>query len=268
MLINKKSDLPEYFDIRKYKTFESLDDREFFNQLLMRHYMVADYDKWIDEDDLKIIMSNPIADRKYSEDAFAGVDYVQSDMQENNSNAGKRLGSSMLIEPLQRHDIFKIMHSKKVVDEYDDADTLGLFDCINLIDNFGDDFFVKLDLRYPDEFLIEDLSSLLSLWRNSLNIPDPNNELSINSWEVARRKIISYGIFPYADLFCWQKITGNRISSSVIAGSIFPDLSVGEKKLCETIRPFFEKNLANFSLEKFEREIRERLIEQKNRRRK
>ncbi|MDI8635789.1 hypothetical protein MJL01_23490, partial [Salmonella enterica subsp. enterica serovar Montevideo] len=77
----------------------------------------------------------------------------------------------------------KIMHSKKVVDEYDDADTLGLFDCINLIDNFGDDFFVKLDLRYPDEFLIEDLSSLLSLWRNSLNIPDPNNELSINSWK-------------------------------------------------------------------------------------
>ncbi|HBL9531393.1 TPA: hypothetical protein LTZ29_004584, partial [Salmonella enterica subsp. enterica serovar Kentucky] len=52
MLINKKSDLPEYFDIGKYKTFESLDDREFFNQLLMRHYMVADYDKWIDEDDL------------------------------------------------------------------------------------------------------------------------------------------------------------------------------------------------------------------------
>ncbi|MDI5823384.1 hypothetical protein MJI95_35645, partial [Salmonella enterica subsp. enterica serovar Kentucky] len=46
---------------------------------------------------------------------------------------------------------------------------------------------------------------------------------------------------PYADLFCWQKITGNRISSSVIAGSIFPDLSVGEKKLCETIRPYIGK---------------------------
>jgi hypothetical protein len=66
--------------------------------------------------------------------------------------------------------------------------------------------FVKLDLRYPDEFLIEDLSSLLSSWRNSLNIPDPNNELSINSWEVARRKIISYGIFPMLTCSAGKKL--------------------------------------------------------------
>lgn len=268
MLIRRKSDLPEYFDLDKYKAFESLDDREFFNQLLARHYMVADYEQWIDEEDIIAIMSNPVTDRKYSEDAFAGIDYVQIDAQEIKPSGDKRLGWSMLVEPLRRHDVFKISHSKKVIDEYDDADTVGLLDDVNLVDDFGDDFFVKLNLRYPDEFLIEDLSSLLSSWRKSLNIPDPNSDLTINSWEVVRTKILRYGIFPYADLFAWQKITGNRIKSSVLAGAICPDLSIGEKQLCETIKPFFEKNLSHLSIEKFEREIRERLIEQKNRRKK
>lgn len=268
MLIRRKSDLPEYFDLDKYKVFESLDDREFFNQLLARHYMVADYEQWIDEEDIKEIMSNPVTDRKYSEDAFVGVDYVKTDDQEISENNENRLGWSMLVEPLRRHDIFKISHSKKVIDEFDDADTVGLLDDVNLIDDFGDDFFVKLNLKYPDEFLIEDLSSLLSSWRKSLNIPDPNNDLTINSWEIVKAKVLRYGIFPYADLFAWQKITGNRIKTSVLAGAIFPDLSVGEKQLCETIKPFFEKNLSHLSVEKFERKIRERLIEQEKRRKK
>lgn len=268
MLIRNKNDLPEHFELDKYKVFESLDDREFFNQLLARHYMVADYEQWIDENDIKAIMSNPVTDRKYSEDAFSGLEYVMTNEQADDNNCAARLSSSILVEPLQRHDIFKITQSKKVIEQYEDTDTIGLLESVNLIDDFGRDFFVKLDLHYPDEFLIDDLSSLLSSWRKSLNIPDPNNDLSINSWEVARAKILRYGIFPYADLYAWQKITGNKIKSSVLAGAIFPDLTIGEKQLCETIKPFFEKILSNFSMEKFEREVRERLTEQKNRRRK
>ncbi|OWF83697.1 hypothetical protein B4903_00895 [Yersinia frederiksenii] len=111
MLIRHKSDLPDYFDLDKYKAFESLGDTEFFNQLLARHYMVADYEQWIDEDDIKTIMSNPITDRKYSEDAFGGLDYI--DEQEINPIANNRLALSMLVEPLLRHDVFNITHSKK-----------------------------------------------------------------------------------------------------------------------------------------------------------
>ncbi len=266
MMIRRRNDLPDYFDLDKYNAFKSLNDREFFNQLLARHYMVADYEQWMDEDDIKAVMSNPVTDRKYSEDAFAGIDYVQSNGQEIGTNSDNRLDSTMLVEPLRRHDVFKILHSKKVIDEFDDANTAGLLDAVNLIDNFGDDLFVKLNLNIPDEFLIDDLSYLLASWRKSLNIPDPNSDLTINSWEVVRTKILRYGIFPYADLFAWQKITGKKIKSSVLAGAICPDFSIGEKQLCETIKPFFEKNLSNFSLEKFEREIRERLIEQENRR--
>lgn len=265
MLIKDKNDLPEYFDINKYKLFESLDDREFFNQLLLRHYMVADYDEWMDENDLKIIMSKPVDERIYSEDAFAGVDFIDTDESNSKELSMKRLNSTMIIQPLQRHDAFKISHSKNIFDNHDESNSIELGDSINLIDDFENDFFLKIDLRYPDDFLIDDFSSLLSSWRKKLNIPDPKNEVAVNSWSIAKSKVIRYGIFPYADLFCWQKITGNKITDNVIANTIFPSGTVGEKKLNETIKPFFEKNLANFSLEKFEREIRNRLIEQKNR---
>ncbi|MGK0688084.1 DUF6387 family protein [Serratia marcescens] len=267
MLIRHKSDLPEFFDLEKYKEFESLDDREFYNQLLARHYMVADYEQWLEENDIKEIISNPVVDRKYSDDAFSGMDITSFNETENDGNSSKRLDRALLVEPLQRHHIFKITNSDKVFGE-NECSSFELLDSVNLLDDFGNDFFLKLDLRYPDEFIVDDLLPLLSSWRKSLNIPDPNNELTVNSWSVVRAKIQRYRIFPLADLLTWQKITGNTIKNSVLTVALYPNGEYSETQLSQTVKVFLEKNLSNFSLEKFEREIRERIIEQKNRRKK
>ncbi|MCU7122016.1 hypothetical protein J3T26_14860 [Salmonella enterica] len=260
MTIRRKSDLPEYFDLDKYKAFETLNDRDFYNQLLARHYMIAPYEYCYDENHIKEVMMNPVTE--HIEDAFCGV-YISKSNENNVVDNTLRLDGSFSVAPVDRSDFFEVMHSKKVVDEYDDSNIMGLMDAVSLIDDFNKKLFVKLDLHYPDEFIVDDLLSFLPLWRNALNISDPNNDLTVNSWEVVRAKILRYKIFPYADLLAWQKITGRTIRNSVFTVALYPDGEYSETQLSQTIKPFLEKHLSFFSLEKFEREIRDRLTQQK-----
>ncbi|PEI16042.1 hypothetical protein [Yersinia pseudotuberculosis] len=64
MRINKKSQLPSYFDADKYKAFSVLDDESLLQQLVKRLDIKSDYEMYDIEDINNILMESVILEPK------------------------------------------------------------------------------------------------------------------------------------------------------------------------------------------------------------
>ncbi|OKP00539.1 DUF6387 family protein [Xenorhabdus eapokensis] len=104
---------------------------------------------------------------------------------------------------------------------------------------------------------LEDIRKLLPEWRKELNFSsrEPNVQTS-SSWDVVKRKILEYKIVPIVDLMCWNKIIGKRITNKKIAQLVFLHGEYDSTNIAQTIKPFIENLMSDFSIEKYQRLIR------------
>ncbi|MCL6363762.1 hypothetical protein EXT60_05860 [Pectobacterium carotovorum subsp. carotovorum] len=119
----------------------------------------------------------------------------------------------------------------------------------------GEDMYLGINLDWPDELIIKDLAHLLPLWRESLSRLDDAQVFTSQSWDVIKRKIFDYNVFPMIDLLTWSGWSGSRITKGVLSVTLFPDGRYDYTNITQTIKPFIENLMKDFSIEKYRREI-------------
>ena len=77
---------------------------------------------------------------------------------------------------------------------------------------------------------------------------------------MAKKRLLDYSLFPLIDLMIWEKISGNKITHSVKAVSIYTDGQYGETQITQTIKPNLDKIFNYFSIEKLRRELVDRKV--------
>ncbi|CDH23231.1 DUF6387 family protein [Xenorhabdus bovienii] len=113
---------------------------------------------------------------------------------------------------------------------------------------------IQLDLDVDDSLIIDSVKRLLPIWRKDLGIEPLEKPIS-SSWEVLRNKILNYKIIPLLDLLIWEKKTKNKITNGVLAVTLYPDGEFDSINIAQTIKPFLEKILSFYSIEKIRREV-------------
>lgn len=114
------------------------------------------------------------------------------------------------------------------------------------------DVFLNIDLKSAnDKEIIEQITNLLPLWRDKLNIPSP---------KVAKEsptlfsKVVPYKIIPYLDLRIWADLFGFQISYENICLSLFDEGSRDTDSFKQVVIPH-EKKLAQYFDRLYEKEI-------------
>lgn len=266
MRINKKGDLPKWFDINNYLGLSSLTDAELFEQLYYRYQLVTAID-FIDWDCSKKRIANGVVMPEIDNDIESLSQQVDRDMLEFTKET---LPSQGGVSPMNVGDINRF---KLEIDEFNEnikSDNLFLrvlkrgksINLLDVNDYENEHIYNKIDLTWPDEMIISDLALLLPQWREILGVT-VNNEPLNATWEVVRRKVIDYSILPMMDLKLWEAKEGNKITNGVLAVTLFPEGDYDSVQIAQTIKPFLEKLFSYFSMEKLTRDFSQRGYELK-----
>lgn len=240
MRISKKSDLPKWFNLEKYKAFSYLDDDEFINQVI-----------WRRNDEI----TNVFKQDGYFETYAAGGVYKRKtpdcDLVKVMAER-KRIASGSIFQPLALYDILSMNEDIKALDAADKND----FDHVNLIVNpiFTGDIHCAIRLDAQDDLILDELKRLLPEWREQLGIKQQENKIK-NSWDIVRNKIISYQAIALRDLMMWQKASGNQITNGVLTVALYPEGEYDSTNIVQTIKPFVDNLFSDASIEKFDAEI-------------
>ncbi|WP_431224794.1 DUF6387 family protein [Serratia sp. L9] len=119
----------------------------------------------------------------------------------------------------------------------------------------GNMMHLSINLDWPDDLILKDMMQLLPLWRESLSKTNESQAFTSQSWDVVKRKIFDYNIFPMIDLLTWAAWSGKTITKDVLAVTLFPDGRYGYTNITQTIKLFIDNLMKDFSLEKYRREI-------------
>lgn len=145
-----------------------------------------------------------------------------------------------------------VMYAQDEIEKMDAEDVEKLnslsnesLNCVIDTNGFGVDFkhemLLKIGLGKTDEEIIKDLTVLLPIWRQKLNIETPDRK---RGWDYIRNKIISYKIIPLQDIMAlagmYTYITKKRVSKKDIAFLVYPYERDGFG-LVQTVIPFLEK---------------------------
>lgn len=260
MRINKKSDLPVFFDLRNHSEFKRLSDEEILSLIVYRADL---YNNSIEKSEAEYLLSNPLV-------GYSTKDVKTMKFQIGNErNGGLKLSETSCIHPTSLFDLEFYYESlggelRKKYNINDSHESLLRFlehvntslSAIKMNKETDDDEIIniKIDLGYSDDIILNDLKKLIPIWRGELNVQTKNKQ-TVPSWEVTRKKIIEYSVFPLIDLKLWAKANNYTITNKVLAVTLFPLGEYGEMNLIQTIIPFIEKILDIFSIEKFIREI-------------
>lgn len=246
MRINKKSNLPEWFDMENYKAIADFPDDEIVyliqcraNDILTKRYNKNGYF----ENDLYYGENHPEGLNK-----FAKV------------NGKTRISSSSSISPISLSQInaFKKDLSEigiDINDEHIKNNHLSAIEVYGVSITSWPGVVCSIDLlTKQDETIIDELKVLLKKWRSELNFEE-HHPLIGSSWEVIKNKVINYNAFAFCDLQMWQMATKNTITSGVLAVTLYPEGQFDSIQIAQTIKPFTEKLFTFETLEKIEREI-------------
>lgn len=254
MRINNKRDLPKWFSLDIYKEIEKMNDYEFVNQIIYRVFDFLDgLDKELGYFD-KIIKTGGFNNSDPEGEQF-GINHV---------GPNQLLASSLAVEPLRLTDIFYMYHLMG-----GDGVSLATQECRGFDSKaFNTHFNIKgkmfrpsdihcaLDLSYSDDIILNSIKKMLPIWRQQLCVSiDVVTESPIKtSWEINRQKVISYNAFAFYDLTRWQEVSGEKITKSVLAATLYPYGEYGETAIAQTIKSFvekiFSKNYTEFLLAK------------------
>lgn len=253
MRINKKSDLPKWFDLKNHDVFNNLSDAELLDQLAARLELFL----LIHNRDLNDVES--ALGQGFIQDAHDRA--ALFNRHELNGGIGlKCSGGVKAISILTHHRIHSAVLEHE--NELDDSKKKYLLkylygqESVNSI-MFDCDAYIEVDMSWPDEMLIDDFKFMLKTFRNKFSMK-PIREDAISSWEITKKKLIEYSMFPIIDLMIWEKCSVNKITNGVLAVAVFPDGDYDSINIMQTIKPNIEKLFNFFSLEKIRRELYDR----------
>ncbi|EOG8302509.1 DUF6387 family protein [Yersinia enterocolitica] len=260
MRINKKSQLPSYFDADKYKAFSVLDDESLLQQLVKRLDIKSDYEMYDIEDINNILMEPVILEPNALHTLKDHKMKVESEL------LGPRLSSYVGVRPMELVTAFHLYkRCKEFSDSIDNNSELSFFSKFwmkqrhintipqEILDNDGS-IYVEIDLELDDKLIIDSLSRLIPEWRKEMGVLVSEEPVN-SSWAVSRAKILDYKIIPLFDLLAWSEKTNNSITNGVLAVTLFPDGEYDSINIAQTIKPFLDKIFNFSSIEKFKREI-------------
>ncbi|CDM90048.1 DUF6387 family protein [Xenorhabdus bovienii] len=245
MRINKKSDLPKWFDIEKYNKIKTLPDDEIAYLILCR-------------------CNDLLAGRYNKEGYFDNVLYCgelcSDDKIIKRSGNECKISSSPSIIPISighlnifKNYLFDI--GVNIEDEYVKYNHLSAYEMHNMSITSWSGVVCGIDLlTKQDETIINELRVLLKKWRRELDFEEAPSLLN-NSWEIIKSKIINYNVFAFFDLQLWQFATGNSITGGVLSVTLYPEGEYDSTQIAQTIKPFSDKLFTYETLEKIEREI-------------
>jgi hypothetical protein len=116
----------------------------------------------------------------------------------------------------------------------------------------------KIDLNFPDDVLIEHFKKWLSAIRSEHPQPKTKyfKQSDFNSW-------VLYGVLPYLDLKIWEREKNVRIPNRVIADAIYQPGVGGEETVRKTTAPLVEYLLSEEALNQLAGQITLQNPEQK-----
>lgn len=249
--INRKNQLPDWFCLDDYEKLLSLSDDEIIFQLIERRDSFNNCKEVHYEEVIEYYFSQGVVKERdkyfYS---FTDREFVKrySELQLHGKGG---------IEPLS---IITVTHlhekSQKYIEENNIKRSLrGQKRSISSVLEYGSEMYLGINLDWPDELIVKDLMQLLPLWRDGLSKINESQFSTLQSWEVVKRKIFDYNIFPMIDLLTWAGWSGKTITKAVLAVSLFPDGRYDYTNITQTINPFIDNLMKDFSLEKYRREI-------------
>lgn len=257
--VKQASDLPRWFDLKKYSQAGSLDAAGWYEQLTVRKRLLTFMD-WRGADEkplrshepefLSFIREMPIIDVT-ANDAMM-VYFYDGAMHENrtqkpNYSLGVRLSTVRDLYLVEGNiDPDKREYARKFFSQIFDKGHEWLegpshlkYPCTDWIDKpidaissvYGYAINVQVDLGIPDKVLIEQFRMLLEARRKPLFDAGielaPNRRASFTDW-------ISFGVLPFIDLKIWERETGTKIPNRVMADAIFPAGVGGEEVVRKT----------------------------------
>lgn len=253
MRVNKKSDLPKWFNLKNYDVFSNLSDADLLDQLVARLELFL----LIHARDLNNVERT--LGQGFIQDAHDRTALFHR--HELNGGIGlKSSGGVEAISLLTHHRIHAAVleHENELDEGYKTYPFDALYGQVSVNSIIFDcDAYVQVDMSWPDEMLIEDFKFILKTFREEFS-KRPIIEGTTSSWEITKKKLIEYSLFPMIDLMIWEKCTGNKITNGVLAVAVFPDGDYDSINIMQTIKPNIEKIFNFFSLEKIRRELYDR----------
>lgn len=254
MRINNKKDLPEWFSLEKYKEISGMSDYDFINQIVYRVFDSLDgFDK----------------EKCYFDSVIKVGGFNQLDAEEEGQNEltpgpHRLIASDLAVEPLRLTDVFYMFHLMErqgvipITPEDRDIASKAFNTHFNVMGKGfrSDEIHCSLNLSYSDDIILTSIKRMLPIWRKQLGIKaDVSSESPVKtSWAINRQKIISYNAFALYDLMRWQRISGRKITKSVLAAALYPNGEHGETAITQTIKGYvekiFSKNYVEFLLAK------------------
>ncbi|WP_319938342.1 DUF6387 family protein [Xenorhabdus littoralis] len=260
MKIKKKNELPDWFDVDKYEVLKSLNDHDMLSQLIVRR-------DWLKGEWGGLISVNTYNDiTGLYDDAFSKIIQPLDSRTFYKLRMGRKKYSNMEMaanESVEPTKIIDMTRLKNTINDYIDKNNIknslrgqkaSVSMIVNHIYDYHNKILINLNLDYPDEILLDDIKKLLPIWREELKI-DSSLSQSIKSWDVVKRKIFEYKVFPIIDLMCWEMISGVKITNKKIAQSVFKYGEYDSINITQTIKPFIENLMDDFSIEKYQRII-------------
>lgn len=253
MKISNKKDLPKWFDLSDYDCYKIMPDDEIIYQLFCR------YNALIAEEYKK---HNVFFTKKISKGVYVYNDNLTPIWEKNDFDKNLHLSKCNSISPMTIRDarfIFGRVRDETgiIISDQVDEDFNDMYISVSAIDKISvifDGVFCKVNLMKSDEVILYEMSKLLKIWRDELDIPN-DDALIKNGWSVIKDKILSYCIFPLIDLILWEKAMSNKITNGVLAVSLFPNGEYDSINIAQTIKPFAISLLDYKNLEKIEHEI-------------
>jgi len=249
MKINKKSELPCWFQLDKYNILNDLNDVDLESQLKLRIDLFMNLirlNPWrpSDESKYKQILNNDVIlkveypsnledgvldyslSRTFAVEGFPWI-YGYTLVKGLESRGELAKGQNPLtLEPRLAYGSYSVVSQKFYLSAMETVD-------------------VSLDLKhYTDKEIVDDIKILLPKWRNELKIKEPPNKP--HTEETRLKKVLHYEIIPLLDLKIWCEVNKNEITQSVYAGALFPEHDRGDTEFKQTIIPFLKKLISGY----------------------
>ncbi|MGP6897298.1 DUF6387 family protein [Klebsiella pneumoniae] len=256
MRINNKRDLPKWFSLSKYEPFASMKERDLLFQLMSRAFATS-----VGNDYREGYFESVIKDTSVLEVEHLGINEDELDKDSNFISFGpcQRIAEDLVVKPLTISKVFDMNRFLDCNGFYLNPDEFGSHDeKLQHFDIFNIDntlVHCSIAISSSDEFILASMKRLLPIWRQQLSAQGAKGEEVKTSWEVNRQKLIAYQAFAFYDLSQWERVTGNKITKSVLAAALYPDGEYGEIAIAQTIKGFVEKIFSEKSLEKIATEF-------------
>lgn len=109
-----------------------------------------------------------------------------------------------------------------------------------------------IDFEKSDSELIASFTSQIGKWRGELNM---DNVGSSKSWVYIKNRVLEYKVIPLMDLLAFSELSGVQIPSRILALALFPNGERDGFGISQTVRPFIDKYITNFSIWKYKKQF-------------